>query len=161
MQQSPKGSNVSVKLPDMTSADGNTLERLHDIPITHEALPLYNGILRKKLYLQTCNDCGHWQHPPRTFCQQCWSDDIGFAPVSGRGHVFMMMWLFQGPPSYCIDNKNPFAVATVQLQEQTGLRYSAQLLGAVPRSWHIGAPVRLDWVVRNKAPWPAFTLADP
>ena len=39
------------------------------------------------LHLQTCQDCGHRQHPPRYLCAACHSKALDFQPASGKGRV--------------------------------------------------------------------------
>ena len=40
------------------------------------------------LHIQRCADCGQARQPPRYYCQQCFSGDYDFVPVSGAGSIY-------------------------------------------------------------------------
>ena len=69
-----------------------------------------------RLHVQTCDDCGHHQHPPRYFCSECHSKSLGFAPVSGTGTVFS--WTVS---HFTTDrgwaSEMPYATVVVELDE--------------------------------------------
>ena len=67
-------------------------------------------------HVQRCEGCQHHQHPPRRFCAQCGSDDLGFVPTSNRGEVYS--WTvshFTTDPGWRDDV--PFTTVVMQLDE--------------------------------------------
>jgi uncharacterized protein len=134
------------------------LRRLPQLPITHENAAHYRGYFERRLLINRCQDCGHWHHPPKLLCPKCWSHKIMPTDVSGKGHVYLMIWLHQGPAAPGLDYTLPHPVVTAELMEQAHLRFSASVLGAAPTKLYIGHGVRLNWIMRGDAPWPAFEL---
>jgi uncharacterized OB-fold protein len=41
-----------------------------------------------RLLVKHCNACGRPHHYPRPFCPFCWSEDVAWREVSGRGTVY-------------------------------------------------------------------------
>lgn len=50
--------------------------------------PYWEAAKRHELVMQYCKDCGHYQFPPSSLCQQCLGENIGFKKVSGRGKIW-------------------------------------------------------------------------
>ena len=38
--------------------------------------------------IQRCQACGNWIHYPKPRCPACWSADVRYEPVSGKGTVY-------------------------------------------------------------------------
>ena len=76
--------------------------------------------------------------------------------MSGRGAVYLLMRLHQGPETDGVDYSAGWPVVTVELDEQPGLRYSSALVGAGADGVAIGDRVELAWVERAGAPYPVF-----
>lgn len=119
----------------------------------------YRGRLRRQLLLNRCADCGTWHAPPRPVCPACLSGRVAAQPVSGRGTIYMAIFLHQGPAAEGVDYSTPYPVVTVELDEQPGLRYSSTVVGAASDEIRIGRRVELDWIARGGAPLPVFRLA--
>ncbi len=145
-----------------TITDTELVDRLPDVLIDGDNKEFYRGWLNRQLLLNRCADCGTWHHPPRPVCPECWSDRVVPTPVSGRGTVHLLIWLRQGPPADGVDYSTPHPVATVELVEQPGLRFTSTVVDATMDALSIGDPVELTWIERNGEPFPAFTRAsDP
>ena len=99
---------------------------------------LLPGWLERTLVLNRCEDCGRWHHPPKPVCPECWSDRVRPTPVSGRGTVHLLIWLRQGPPADGVDYATPHPVVTVELEEQTGLRFTSTVVDAAMDELAIG-----------------------
>ncbi len=50
-------------------------------------------------------------------------------------------------------------MATIELEEQPGLRFTSTIVGVPNEQLAIGMPVELSWIVRGHNPVPAFRLS--
>jgi uncharacterized OB-fold protein len=51
-------------------------------------LELFTAIVASdRMCLQKCDNCGNYHHPPRMYCNRCFSGDHSYPPVSGAGTV--------------------------------------------------------------------------
>ncbi|MCH5675618.1 Zn-ribbon domain-containing OB-fold protein [Streptomyces gilvus] len=137
-------------------SDAELVDRLPDILINHDNKAFYRGWLERRLLLNRCLQCDTWHHPPKPVCPECWSDAVVPTPVCGEGTVHLLIRLRQGPPADGVDYSTPHPVATVELAEQEGLRYTSTVIGDGAADVAIGDSVRLTWIERNGAPYPVF-----
>ena len=140
----------------MAISDEQVLERFPRALIDHDNKGHYKGLLEKKLLINRCGDCGTWHTPPRSICPECWSENVVPTEVSGRGRVHLLTFLHQGTPAPGVDYSTPYPLATLELEEQQGLRFSATIVNCEREAMRIGMPVRLAWIERDGAPHPAF-----
>ncbi|MYE57028.1 MAG: Zn-ribbon domain-containing OB-fold protein [Acidimicrobiaceae bacterium] len=79
--------------------------------------PYWEAAARHKLVLPRCGACGSVFFPPREFCPGCWSRDLSWQPVSGRGTV----WTFTEVHVAFYDDTwaddLPYVVAVIELDE--------------------------------------------
>jgi uncharacterized OB-fold protein len=127
-------------------------------PLDHDNKAVYRARLDHELRIMRCADCGTWHEPPKPICPACWSTDVVPTPVTGRGTIFMVIFLSQGPPAPGVDYSTPYPVVTVELEEQAGLRFTSTVVGSPNDDIVIGAPVTLDWLDREGVPIPVFRL---
>lgn len=92
-------------------------------------------------------------------CPTCLSDDIEPSEVAGNGAIYLAVFLHQGPPATGVDYSTPYPVVTVELDEQTGLRFTSTVIDAPVDQITIGRRVTLDWIDRDGTPLPVFRLA--
>lgn len=144
----------------MSVTDEELVQRFPGQPITHDNAVHYRGRLRHELLMKRCRACGRWLPPHRPLCSECWSFDLEATPVTGDGTIFMVIFLHQGPPAPGVDYSTPYPVATVELDEQPGLRFTATVVGAENEAIQIGTRVRLTWIDRQGCPVPAFELQE-
>jgi uncharacterized protein len=137
-------------------SDTELLARLPATRIDHDNKEFYRGWLRRQLLINRCRTCGHWHHPPKPVCPACWSSDLRATPVSGRGVVYLLIRLHQGPDTDGVSYDDGWPVATIELEEQKGLRVTSTVIGADRSTLTIGLPVELDWVTRYGEPFPVF-----
>jgi uncharacterized OB-fold protein len=126
--------------------------------IDHDNRAHFEGRLQRRLLMNRCADCGLWHQPPLPICPRCWSTHVVPTEVSGRGTIFLMVLLHQGPPAEGVDYSTPYPVVTVDLDEQEGLRFTSTVVGAQNEQIAIGRRVVLDWIERAGAPLPVFRL---
>jgi uncharacterized protein len=145
---------------DDAISDAELVERFAHLPVSRDDADVYRGWLAHELRVHRCRACGHRHQPARPMCPVCWSWDVAAEPVSGRGTVHLLMRLHQGPPAPGVDYAAaPYPVATVELEEQPGLRITSTVVGCPPGDVFIGMPVRLAWIERHGAPFPVFEPA--
>jgi uncharacterized OB-fold protein len=142
-----------------TISDQQLLEAFPDTLIDHDNKEFYRGWLQRRLLLNRCADCGHWHHPPRPMCPECWSRRVQPMDVSGTGRIHLLIKLHLGPPAPDVDYLHPHPVATVELSEQPGLRYTSTIVNCPLDEIRIGLAVRLTWIDRWGAPYPVFEPA--
>jgi uncharacterized OB-fold protein len=150
-------------MPGQTiAADADLVDRFKRARVDHDNKAFYRGLLDKRLLINRCRACGRWHHPPKPICPECWSTDLEPTEVSGRGTVHLLILLHQGPPAPGVDYAaGPHPVATVELAEQEGLRFTSTVVGCPARDVHIGMPVELTWTERDGAPFPVFQPVAP
>lgn len=145
--------------PDGGVSDEELWSLFRGYPVDHDSAAHYRGLLRRQLLISRCAACGTWHSPPKPVCPGCLSTRVEATPVSGRGTIFMAIFLHQGPPAEGVDYTTPHPVVTVELDEQPGLRYSGTVAGAPNEEIQIGRRVELDWITRGGVPVPVFRLA--
>jgi hypothetical protein len=72
--------------------------------------------------------------------------------------VYLKVKLHQGPVIPEVDYSKPHVLVTVDLAEQSGVRFTSSLRGD-ETSVGIGSPVRLAWETRRGAPYPVWEAA--
>jgi uncharacterized OB-fold protein len=141
-------------------SDSELVDRYPGVRLDHTNKHFYRGLLDRELRLNRCGDCGWWHHRPKPICPRCWSSNVVPTPVSGRGTIHLVIFLYQGPPADGVDYAaGPHPVVTVELEEQVGLRFTTTVVGSPNDDIVIGVPVELDWIERDGRPFPAFRLA--
>ena len=95
---------------------------------------------RGELAIQRCEQCAHYQHPPRPLCERCTAADFGYPAVSGRGRVYSFTTNHQRNVAG-FEGAVPYVNLIVELEEQPQL-YLLSDLPAGEADWvAIGAPV--------------------
>ena len=138
-------------------SDEQLLRRFPTMRIDHDNKELYRGWLGRQLCINRCDDCGHWFQPPGPMCPSCWSMSITPTAVSGRGTVHLLIRLHQGPPAEGVSYDGGYPVATIDLEEQVGLRYTSTVVGVTREQLQIGLRVELTWIEREGEPFPVFS----
>jgi uncharacterized OB-fold protein len=139
--------------------DEELVGRFAGYVLDHDNKAVFRGRLEHRLLVNRCADCGLWHQPPRPMCPRCWSTNVAATEVSGRGTIFMAIFLHQGPPAEGVDYATPYPVVTVELDEQEGLRLTSTVVGAPNEEITIGRRVDLDWIDRAGSPLPVFRLS--
>src|SRR5439155_607073 len=88
--------------------------------------------------IQRCSACGTYIHLPRPVCRACRSFDLAPTEVSGRGTVYSFTETYKAFHPFFVD-RVPFLLATVELEEQTGLMLLSNLVGATEPDMAVGA----------------------
>ncbi|GBD24891.1 hypothetical protein HRbin30_00205 [bacterium HR30] len=113
------------------------------LPAIEPATAAYWRACREgRLEFRFCPRCQWYIHPPRPVCPRCYSSDLSFKAVSGKGRVY----------SFTVNHKPwfpgqevPYVVALVELDEQPGLRLMTNVVRCAPEEVRIGLPVRVEF----------------
>jgi uncharacterized OB-fold protein len=101
----------------------------------------YQHLADGTLCLRHCDACGVVHHPPRYLCAACGSDDLGWAPASGRGRIFSWTVTHRPiDPGWAPDL--PWATVVVQMEE--GPRLVGAWRGADLDVLCLDLPVRVE-----------------
>jgi len=104
--------------------------------------PFWDAAQQHRLVLQRCTACGYFNHPPRLACDACQSQQLDFAPVSGRGRIYSFTVMHQ-PNIAGFEDEIPYLNILVELEEQTKLFMVCDLPLADRDKVTIGGPVEV------------------
>ena len=114
----------------------------------------WQAAARHEVAVQRCNKCETLQFPPEFLCYKCYSLDLDWQVLSGRGQIFSWerVWhpVHPGLKSSC-----PYLVVVVQLADADGARMVGNLLGDPKQEVRIGVEVE---AVFEDHPEHEFTL---
>lgn len=112
----------------------------------------------RRLVIQRCKGCGHFNHPPRGQCDICVSEDLEYQEVSGRGKVYSYTLMYQkNVPGF--EGEIPYLNVAVELEEQPDLILVTNLVDATPEEVAIGRPAEVVFQrVNDEITLPQFRL---
>ena len=112
-----------------------------------------------QLLINRCGDCGTWHQPPHHICPKCLSENIVPTPVSGKGTVYLLTFLYLGSPEAGVDFSTGHPAAAIELIEQLGLRIGATITDCPKTEMKVGMQVEATFIERNGEPVLAFRPA--
>jgi uncharacterized OB-fold protein len=115
--------------------------RRFDLPtIEPETQPFWDAARAGRFLIRRCRACGVAHHYPRPFCPECWSEDLVWEEVSGRGTLYTYSTVFVNdlPP---FDARVPYVAAVVDLDE--GPRVLTNIVACDPADLRVGMPVEV------------------
>ncbi len=78
--------------------------------------PFWEAAKRHELVMQRCKACANWIHFPREQCPVCFSQELEWQQVSGKGRVYAFTNVHQAQhPAF--QDGTPYCFAIVQLDE--------------------------------------------
>jgi uncharacterized protein len=107
---------------------------------TTESQPFWDALARHELVVQRCGSCGRFFFPPSNRCQHCWSDDVAWEPVSGRGRLYSFT-VFHRAYAAELADQLPYVVGVVELDE--GPRLITNVVGCAPGDVRVDLPVEV------------------
>ncbi|HVN88287.1 MAG TPA: OB-fold domain-containing protein [Candidatus Binataceae bacterium] len=110
--------------------------------------PFWQAARERKLAIQRCAGCGYYNHPPRRFCDACLSQELAFAPVTGKGKVYTFTVMHQRDVAG-FENDAPFINIVVELDEQPMLLMVSDIPIGERDRVRIGAPVEVSFEERG------------
>jgi uncharacterized OB-fold protein len=106
--------------------------------------PFWDAAARSQLVIERCDDCGLYSNPPPPICPRCHSSKLTFQPVSGRGTIYAVTINHYGAVKG-FQNAVPYAVIAVELEEQQGLLFLANLVNAPASAATVGLSVAVTF----------------
>ena len=91
--------------------------------------PYWEAARRHELVIQRCGQCSSWIFYPREQCPECFSRELAWTPVSGRGRVYAFTVVHQ-PAHPGFQGETPYTYAVIQLEE--GVRMASNVVGCAP-----------------------------
>ncbi len=114
----------------------------------------YKFVGEGKIMAARCNKCGTLHLPPKPICTNCFSTDMKWVPLSGRGNLRTYTIIHVAPKQF--EKQAPYPVGIVKLEE------GPQLLGTIrdvePSKLQIGMPLTVDFEKASTAQtqWPTW-----
>lgn len=124
-------------------------KRQKPVPVIDELTrPFWEAARAHSLVVQKCSACGYYNHPPRSFCDSCLSQELAYVPVSGRGKIYSFTVMHQRDVAG-FEEESPFINVVVELEEQLRLLMVTTLKATERASAQIGAPVEVYFEGRD------------
>ena len=117
-----------------------------------DAPSFYQFLGEHKLMGSRCRSCGALHVPPRPLCPACYSQEMKWEELGGKGKLVAFTTIYIAPTAMIeagYGRDNPYCTGIVQLDE--GPAISAQILGVDPgrpEQVRIGTPLRVTFVER-------------
>lgn len=100
----------------------------------------WRAVQEGRLELQHCRSCGLTFHYPRVLCPSCWSADLDWQAVSGRGAVETFTVIHRsGHPAW--QSRAPYVCALIRLEE--GPTLLSNVVEVQPGAVRVGMGVRV------------------
>jgi len=118
----------------------------------------WEGVLAHRLMILRCDDCGFYIHWPRQVCPNCLS--LSLTPAEVSGQATLATWTFPIQPFDPYYRAHiPYALAVVELVEQSGLKMVTDLVDYDKEALRIDMPVHV--VFREVGPGVTLPLFAP
>jgi len=101
-----------------------------------------------------CKGCGALYLPPRPICIECYSSEMEWVEMKGKGKLAAFTAIYVGPPSMVAEGfnrKNPYCVGVVEFEE--GVKIDARIEGLDtknPETIKVGMPLTAKFLHRTE-----------
>jgi len=108
----------------------------------------------EKLMGSRCRDCSTLFIPPRPVCIECYSSEMDWVEMKGKGKLAAFTCIAIGPPFMAkegYDRKHPYVSGVVELEE--GVKVVARIDGvdgSKPETIKIGTPLKVEFLRRGE-----------
>ena len=106
--------------------------------------PFWDATKEGRLIIPRCNTCSRLFFYPREVCPHCFSTDLGWQEVSGKGRVYSYTHVRQSAHPY-FQSANGHIYAIVQLEE--GPKIPSGIVGCEPEEVYVDMPVSVAFDV--------------
>ncbi len=105
--------------------------------------PFWDAVNERRLEIQRCTACSRYHHPPVALCA-CLCTELRWEPVSGRGRIHS--WAIARDTRLAsFTDRLPYALASVELEEDAGVLLLSNVPGAALDELYIGMPVQVEF----------------
>lgn len=106
---------------------------------TQISAPFWEGLKARRLLIQQCNACAHWNFYPRRHCTACLEHDLAWREVDGTATLYSYtVTRIATLPDFM--DEMPQKLAVVELAQ--GVRINTNLVGLDEAEIRIGMPLR-------------------
>ena len=118
------------------------------------ALSFNQFLNEEKLMGSKCKKCGGLFSPPRPICLDCFSREMDWVELKGKGKLLTFTCVYVGPPwmiEQGYDRKHPYCSGVVDLEE--GVKIDARIEGvdaSKPETIEIGTPLTVEFLHRGE-----------
>lgn len=109
---------------------------------TPETQEFWDGLKRHELRIQQCQDCNQHYFYPRPFCPLCWSRNVEWTTVSGKGTL--ETYVINHRPARGFQDEAPYVIAIVSLDE--GPRLMSNVVNVEAEPANLPADLALEIV---------------
>jgi len=117
----------------------------------------FNQFLNEeKLMGSRCKKCGTLFSPPRPICIKCYSNEMEWVELKGKGKLATFTCIHVGPPwmtkEFGTDRDHPYCSGVVGLLEE-GVKIDARIEGvdpSKPETIKIGMPLKVKFLHRGE-----------
>jgi uncharacterized protein len=97
---------------------------------------------RHEMQMQKCDQCHKFYYPPGPICPHCFSNNIKWEKVSGKGEVYSFVIVRRAPgPDW--EKDVPYVMADIQLPED--IRMISNVVGCKPEDVKVGMKVEVTY----------------
>lgn len=121
---------------------------------TPETAEYWAAAARGELRMPYCPACQKYVFYPREACPGCWSTDLTWRTLSGRGRLFSYLISHIAAPGFEADV--PYAIAIVELDEGPKLMSSIVGVPATPEALVLDMPLAVEFEPRGDQMLPVF-----
>jgi len=117
-------------------------------------ISFYQFLNEDKLMGSRCKKCGTLFSPPRPMCIKCFSREMGWVELKGKGKLATFTSINIGPPwmiEQGYDRTHPYCSGVVKLEE--GVSIDARIEGvdaSKPETIKIGIPLTVEFLHRGE-----------
>ena len=108
----------------------------------------------EKLMGSKCKKCGTLFAPPRPICTKCFSSEMEWVEIKGKGKLAAFTCIAVGPPFMIkegYDRQHPYCSGVVELEE--GVRVVSRVEGVdttKPETIKVGMPLTVEFLHRGE-----------
>ena len=104
--------------------------------------PFLRGLKERRLMVQRCEDCGHYQWPPREFCGKCHGESLSWTEVPQEGDVYTFSVVYR-PFHPWFREHVPYALSVVDVGN--GVRLLGATFGPEAENVTCGQHMRAEF----------------
>ena len=108
---------------------------------TPETQPFWDGCKEHRLVLPRCRHCDKFHYYPRAHCPHCWSRDLDWVQVSGKGKLYS--YLINHRPAPGFEDDAPYSIAVVELEEGPRMLTNIVEVAQTPEELKLDMPVEV------------------